>query len=363
MFGDTVNTASRIQTSGVTNRIHVSSVLASIVRHLPACDAYVLEKRDDLIDTTTSSTKEIMMQTYWLDSSSYIDIDELYIETFRFIEKYVTEFTTERPELLSIIAETLCDSSTSSSISSSEEAPGRNNSKLRSNKSFPMFHVPANDMLESTSSLSTSSLSPLNKLRDDMRYDYTTLCAYDYDVCSIQIDDYVGLKKRIQCIFEGLFDLSSINVDERVLYTFIRRVSRSYRPVAYHNFFHAFCVVQFGAALVVQCQLVEDLPKKELFCLLICALIHDIGNHNNVTTTTNTIIIITTIIIKDHPGNNNTFEIATQSRLSILYNDISVLENHHIGTTTTTTSTTTTTTTNNNNNNNNNNTITNTTTT
>ena len=32
----------------------------------------------------------------------------------------------------------------------------------------------------------------------------------------------------------------------------------------------------------------------------------------------------------DHPGTNNSFEVATKSRLSILYNDISVLENHHI---------------------------------
>ena len=31
----------------------------------------------------------------------------------------------------------------------------------------------------------------------------------------------------------------------------------------------------------------------------------------------------------DHPGNNNLFEIKNQTKLSILYNDQSVLENHH----------------------------------
>jgi hypothetical protein len=31
----------------------------------------------------------------------------------------------------------------------------------------------------------------------------------------------------------------------------------------------------------------------------------------------------------DHPGTNNMFEIKTQSKLSILYNDQSVLEMHH----------------------------------
>ena len=31
----------------------------------------------------------------------------------------------------------------------------------------------------------------------------------------------------------------------------------------------------------------------------------------------------------DHPGNNNQWEINAKSKLSILYNDLSVLENHH----------------------------------
>jgi hypothetical protein len=34
----------------------------------------------------------------------------------------------------------------------------------------------------------------------------------------------------------------------------------------------------------------------------------------------------------DHPGNNNVFEIKTRSKLGILYNDQSVLENHHTAT-------------------------------
>jgi hypothetical protein len=31
----------------------------------------------------------------------------------------------------------------------------------------------------------------------------------------------------------------------------------------------------------------------------------------------------------DHPGTNNVFETKTRSKLSILYNDNAVLENHH----------------------------------
>jgi hypothetical protein len=31
----------------------------------------------------------------------------------------------------------------------------------------------------------------------------------------------------------------------------------------------------------------------------------------------------------DHPGNNNWLEIKSRSKLATLYNDVSVLENHH----------------------------------
>jgi len=31
----------------------------------------------------------------------------------------------------------------------------------------------------------------------------------------------------------------------------------------------------------------------------------------------------------DHPGTNNVFESKTRSKLSILYNDNAILENHH----------------------------------
>lgn len=34
----------------------------------------------------------------------------------------------------------------------------------------------------------------------------------------------------------------------------------------------------------------------------------------------------------DHPGNNNMLEIKTHSKLATLYNDTSVLENHHAAT-------------------------------
>ncbi|KAK6589687.1 hypothetical protein RS030_141 [Cryptosporidium xiaoi] len=79
------------------------------------------------------------------------------------------------------------------------------------------------------------------------------------------------------------------------------------KDVPYHNIFHALQVVQvcyiilrkFGVMLVL-----NDIQK---FTLIFAALCHDI----------------------DHPGVNNFFLKECNSRLSIKYNDNSILENHH----------------------------------
>ena len=46
----------------------------------------------------------------------------------------------------------------------------------------------------------------------------------------------------------------------------------------------------------------------EVFAALVAAIIHDV----------------------DHPGRNNQFLVSTEDSLAILYNDESVLENHHL---------------------------------
>lgn len=47
---------------------------------------------------------------------------------------------------------------------------------------------------------------------------------------------------------------------------------------------------------------------------------------------TSSILIAAAAHDVDHPGTNNLFEIKTKSKLATLYNDLSVLENHHAAT-------------------------------
>ena len=280
-YGETISIAKRIETAGLTNRIHVSSELVSVVKHLPGSDAYLLDKREEPVNIKGS-----MLQTYWLENSPNIDIDTIYYETFKYLQKMVEDFTAGEPELLAIISE---------SVDASVDAI-----TPRAYPSFPLI---------SSSSLSSESISslPLVPLQPSTIANFTDMSTFEFNVFSVP-DDYVSISNHMFGIFDNLFDLDSLNVEKKVLLSFIRRISRSYRTVPYHNFFHAFCVVQFTGALLVQWNLRQELPAKEIFCLLVCALIHDV----------------------DHPGTNNSFEVATKSRLSILYNDISVLENHHI---------------------------------
>jgi len=87
------------------------------------------------------------------------------------------------------------------------------------------------------------------------------------------------------------------------------RYRTTYRENSYHNFHHAFCVTRETAVFIIRLGLASaGFSKKELFTILIAALVHDV----------------------DHPGTNNEFEIKSSSRLALLYNDTSVLENHHL---------------------------------
>ena len=76
----------------------------------------------------------------------------------------------------------------------------------------------------------------------------------------------------------------------------------------YHNNLHATDVLQTTHWLISQTGVKERLSDLEIFALLFSAIIHDY----------------------DHTGTTNNFHIMSNSSLAIMYNDRSVLENHHV---------------------------------
>eukprot|EP00090_Calanus_glacialis_P007040 TRINITY_DN15506_c0_g1_i6.p1 TRINITY_DN15506_c0_g1~~TRINITY_DN15506_c0_g1_i6.p1 ORF type:complete len:696 (-),score=189.23 TRINITY_DN15506_c0_g1_i6:354-2441(-) len=76
----------------------------------------------------------------------------------------------------------------------------------------------------------------------------------------------------------------------------------------YHNNLHASDVLQTTHWFISQAGLKSWLSDLEIFALLLSAIIHDY----------------------DHSGTTNNFHIQSNSKMAILYNDRSVLENHHV---------------------------------
>ncbi|GAB9472707.1 Camp-specific 3' [Globisporangium polare] len=112
-------------------------------------------------------------------------------------------------------------------------------------------------------------------------------------------------------LFEGLMLITTFRIDEAVLRCFIDTLASKYRPVAYHSFYHGFDVALNSYCLIRKTSVLNVIKEFEALSLMVAALGHD----------------------ADHPGNDNQFEIDSNSPLALCYNDISVLENHHASTT------------------------------
>jgi len=87
------------------------------------------------------------------------------------------------------------------------------------------------------------------------------------------------------------------------------RLQMAYRQNFYHTQIHAADVTQNLYHVLFECDLASmcGLNDLEVMWVLLSGAAHDM----------------------DHPGNNNLWEQKTRSKLAILYNDQSVLENHH----------------------------------
>jgi len=115
----------------------------------------------------------------------------------------------------------------------------------------------------------------------------------------------------------GLID--AFGLDRTTLLAFLRKVESGYRPNPYHSRDHACDVLQSTLWILnskpsgdensngAQKTLVSLVEPLDVLALLVAAIGHDI----------------------DHTGQNNAFHVSTSTDLAILYNDRSVLENHH----------------------------------
>ncbi|KAF7703490.1 cAMP-specific 3',5'-cyclic phosphodiesterase 4D-like isoform X3 [Silurus meridionalis] len=110
-------------------------------------------------------------------------------------------------------------------------------------------------------------------------------------------------------IFQERDLLKCFKIPADTFITFMMTLEGHYHAdVAYHNNIHAADVVQSTHVLLSSPALEDVFTDLEIMAALFASAIHDV----------------------DHPGVSNQFLINTNSELALMYNDASVLENHHL---------------------------------
>ncbi|KAJ7993321.1 hypothetical protein DPEC_G00271210 [Dallia pectoralis] len=110
-------------------------------------------------------------------------------------------------------------------------------------------------------------------------------------------------------IFQERELLKNFKIPADTFITFMITLEDHYHAdVAYHNNIHAADVVQSTHILLSTPALEAVFTELEIMAALFASAIHDV----------------------DHPGVTNQFLINTNSELALMYNDASVLENHHL---------------------------------
>uniref|UniRef100_A0A3Q1I4L6 Phosphodiesterase n=1 Tax=Acanthochromis polyacanthus TaxID=80966 RepID=A0A3Q1I4L6_9TELE len=127
-----------------------------------------------------------------------------------------------------------------------------------------------------------------------------------------KVSEYSGsrpLTVTMYTIFQERELLKSFKIPVDTFITFMMTLEEHYHSdVAYHNNIHAADVVQSTHVLLSTPALEAVFTDLEILAALFASAIHDV----------------------DHPGVSNQFLINTNSELALMYNDSSVLENHHL---------------------------------
>ncbi|XP_042297883.1 cAMP-specific 3',5'-cyclic phosphodiesterase 4C-like isoform X2 [Sceloporus undulatus] len=127
-----------------------------------------------------------------------------------------------------------------------------------------------------------------------------------------KISEYSGCRPLtviMYSIFQERDLLKSFQIPVDIFITFMMTLEDHYHlDVAYHNNIHAADVAQSTHVLLSMPALEAVFTDLEILAAIFAAAIHDV----------------------DHPGVSNQFLINTNSELALMYNDASVLENHHL---------------------------------
>uniref|UniRef100_M3ZDC2 Phosphodiesterase n=1 Tax=Xiphophorus maculatus TaxID=8083 RepID=M3ZDC2_XIPMA len=177
----------------------------------------------------------------------------------------------------------------------------------------PMCHISGVKKLTHSSSLSNSTLP-----RFGVKTEHEEALARELDDLNkwglniFRVAEFSN-NRPLSCIMFAIFQerdlLKTFRIPVDTFVTYVMTLEDHYHAnVAYHNSLHAADVTQSTHVLLSTPALDAVFTDLEILAALFAAAIHDV----------------------DHPGVSNQFLINTNSELALMYNDESVLENHHL---------------------------------
>ncbi|CAG5897940.1 unnamed protein product [Menidia menidia] len=177
----------------------------------------------------------------------------------------------------------------------------------------PMCHISGVKKLTHSSSLSNSTLPRFGvktEHEDALARELNDLNMWGLNIFRVaEFSNNRPLSCMMFAIFQERDLLKTFRIPVDTFVTYVMTLEDHYHAnVAYHNSLHAADVTQSTHVLLSTPALDAVFTDLEILAALFAAAIHDV----------------------DHPGVSNQFLINTNSELALMYNDESVLENHHL---------------------------------
>ncbi|XP_008394990.1 cAMP-specific 3',5'-cyclic phosphodiesterase 4C-like isoform X2 [Poecilia reticulata] len=180
-------------------------------------------------------------------------------------------------------------------------------------KDKPMSHISGVRKLSHSSSLSSASMPRFGvntDHEDELAKELEDLNKWSFNI--FKVAEFSN-NRPLSCIMYAIFQerelLKTFRIPVDTFVTYVMTLEDHYHGnVAYHNSLHAADVTQSTHVLLSTPALDAVFTDLEILAALFAAAIHDV----------------------DHPGVSNQFLINTNSELALMYNDESVLENHHL---------------------------------
>ncbi|XP_054912578.1 cAMP-specific 3',5'-cyclic phosphodiesterase 4B-like isoform X3 [Poeciliopsis prolifica] len=180
-------------------------------------------------------------------------------------------------------------------------------------KDKSMSHISGVRKLSHSSSLSSASMPRFGvntDHEDELAKELEDLNKWSFNI--FKVAEFSN-NRPLSCIMYAIFQerelLKTFRIPVDTFVTYLMTLEDHYHGnVAYHNSLHAADVAQSTHVLLSTPALDAAFTDLEILAALFAAAIHDV----------------------DHPGVSNQFLINTNSELALMYNDESVLENHHL---------------------------------